>query len=107
MTKSPDRLLPPYVVAYRWGYREIADRPTFGAKAKTAAERIDEASMNRFRVALSEGRLPRPDKYIGRIPHWRESTVAAFVEGGELPAGSVKPLRKPGRPAIAKAGAHA
>lgn len=114
VTQLPDRLLRPYVVAYRLGYRETPDRPTFGsrAKARTAAQRADESAMGCFRTAISEGRVPRPDKYIGRVPHWKESTIAAFIESDNAPsrtkrAKDDKPslLRKRrGRPAIAKAG---
>lgn len=93
MTKSPERLLRSHVVAYLLGYRETDAKPAYGTKPKTAAERLDETAMSTFRVAVSEGRVPRADKYIGRIPHWKQSTIDAFIESTPT---------KPGRPASAK-----
>ena len=94
MTQHPDRLLRSHVVAYLLGYRETPEKPTFGRRAKTPIEKVDETAMNTFRVAVCEGRLPKADKYIGRIPHWKESTITAFIAAGDAP--------KRGRPASAK-----
>lgn len=89
-----------WVVAFRWGYRKTDDKPTYGRNPRTDDERADWAGMRRFYNDVHRGNLPKPDRHIGSVPMWTDTTIDAFVSG----AGQKEKTKRGGRPPLAKAG---
>lgn len=99
MVTKKENLNRSWVAAFRWGYRKTDDKPTYGRNPRTDEERADFAAMRRFYNDAHRGLLPPPDRYIGKVPVWTDSTIETFINGA-----SKSKTKKGGRPPLAKAG---